>query len=422
MFKRGADIGLIGISVASKAIGFVREMTLLGAVGISYGLDVFVLFFGFASLLSALVGICVVTNLTPIMARSTDPDQPLFFTIEGAKMGALLTAITWIICFSYIRFALFDRADSTTYALAFLIPITVFFAIIAEYHVSLFLSRNRQIPVIVGNILISLPVVIGMILFDFSLLGYAAMLVVTFALRSLIFFALLYRPQGARSFLRTALLALRRKPLVLENARQVLAGGSAMLAYSVVSLVAITVAHRLGDGAAALLAYALKIPLLILTSLWFVLGARFFSKVVRDNGAGAMQVVLRLTSLNVLIAVILAVCAGIFQWGLHLYGGGLSGVVLDFVKVISASLPLLPIIVFVPIIEMSQRILATWGNHDRIPRVAAVIVGVAGAGFAAALVLHSMIVTMLALTVALMAGAIVSLRSLTSAAEFKSIG
>lgn len=394
-------------------------MVLLAAVGISHGLDVFVLFFGFTSFVSGLVGICVVTNLTPVMARSNDPDKSLTFTLEGIKTGAFLTIVAWIGCFTYARFALAGGADALSYSLAFLLPLTVLFSVTAEYHVALFLSSDRQVPVIFGNILISLPLVVLMMAFDISLNVYAILLVLAFALRSVIFFVLLYKPPGARFSLRAA---LRSKPLVLDNARQVLSGSSAMLAYSLASLLALAVAHRLGEGAATLLGYALKIPLLILTSLWFALGARFFSRIVQDDGAGATHLMLRLTGLNIAVAAIVALFAGLTRWALHMHEAALDGVMLDFVRIISASLPLLPIIVFVPIIEMSQRTLVTWGNHDRVPLMASVILGFSCLGFSIALAYQSMLAIMLGLAGALMIGAMVSLKCMKSAAEHKANG
>lgn len=383
MVKFNLTFFLILVTIFSKLIGFVREMMLLGNVGISAGLDLLVIFFSFTTFLTGVVGTCVVTNMTPVMATRTANDTTASFLVESVKvaLGVTLFALAWNVV--YLNTALADHAQSELAAqLAVLMVCVLLFSIIAEYQVALFLSQNRQIPVISGNILISLPLVLGMIFFDVTILAYAVGLAVAFALR-IVIFAILLKPSAPRqlAWWRRELLA---RPFVFVNLSKVLKGGSAMLSINMIFLVAMMLAERQSVGAATLVGYGRKIPMLILTSIWFVLGSRFFSQIVGQKGQGSHALILRLTKLNIAITGMLAVsvlgCIAVTR----LYAPFMAQVALDFATVINASLPLLPIIIFIPIIEMAQRTLVTLDKHEMVMPMTLVSMATAVIGFAIA--------------------------------------
>ncbi|WP_281966982.1 hypothetical protein [Roseovarius nanhaiticus] len=406
MVKLNLTFFLIMVTIFSKLIGFVREMMLLGNVGISAGLDLLVIFFSFTMFLTGVIGTCVVTNMTPVMATRSSHDAVATFLVESVKVaiGISLIAVLWN--FVYLKTALADHPEAELAAqLAVLMVWILLFSVIAEYQVALFLSQNRQIPVISGNIMISLPLVIGMVFFDITILAYAIGLAIAFALR-IVIFAVLLRPSVAMSaaWWRAQLMA---KPLLFVNVPKILKGGSAMLSIGLIFLVAMILAERQSVGAATLVGYGRKIPMLILTSVWFVLGSRFFSQIVQQRGQGSHALIAKLTKFNT--AVTIALAAGVLaSIGItHLYADQMADVALDFAKVINASLPLLPIIIFVPIIEMTQRTLVTLDKHGMVMLLTYASMAVAIIGFGLSVwIWDSPFSIMLTITVALGAGAL----------------
>lgn len=412
MPKLNLTVFLILITVFSKLIGFVREMMLLGSVGISAGLDLLVVFFSFSTFMVGVIGTLVVTNLTPLMAKMGPTKAIPLFLVESVKVASSFTVILLLWNSAYLSVALADHPEILLGGqLAGLMAAILFFSIIAEYQVALFLSQNRQIPVISGNILISLPLVLGLIFLDISILSYAVGLALAFALRALVFTVLL-RPTFQRNT-QWWRKQFWQKPFLFRNIAKILLGGSAMLAVSLVFLVAIMLAERQSVGAATLLAYGRKIPMLVLTSVWFVLGSRFFSNIVKRDGRGSYKLILRLTCLNGAItaffAVLVLCCIALTNFSsVHL-----TSTQMDFVEVINASLPLLPIIVFLPIIEMTQRTLVTLNNHRRILWITAAALATASVGFSISSVLWvSPLSIMLTITLSLGIGALSALLAL----------
>lgn len=356
---------LIVVTVISKLIGFVREMMLLGTVGITAGLDLLTLFFSFSTFVAGVVGTCVVTNLTPIAARNDEERTTASILVEACVVGAALTLCLVVWNLAYIQVALSDHPEvGLAGQLSWLMAAILLFSIIAEYQVALFLARDNQVPVISGNILISLPLVLGMLFFDISILSYAIGLTCAFAFRVVIF-AVLLRPNFPLSG-SWWIAAVARRPIMTRSVGRILKGSSAMLAINLIFLVAMILAERQSVGAATLVGYGRKIPMLVLTSLWFVLGSRFFSQIVRDKGRGSRRRILELTRLNG--SVMIALFGVVLLVGLveRQIGDSLSDVVQDFALVISASLPLLPIIVAIPIVEMAQRTLSTLQRHELV--------------------------------------------------------
>lgn len=113
----------------------------------------------------------------------------------------------------------------------------------------------------------------------------------------------------------------------------------------------------------------------MLTTMWFVFGAQFFSQIVAAKGTNARVKILRLTRMNILMALAAALCVS----GTIMFSGLAARLPIlgdsAFMEILQASLPFLPLIIFVPIIEMLQRTLVTLKRSREVFGIG-VVVGV----------------------------------------------
>lgn len=360
---------LLAITFASKLVGFVRELVLLEQVGIGTELDIFVVMYGLVMVLSAALGICIVTSLTPIAGQYRSKAETRALLGEGMGTGLLAGAFALAACVLYVATT---GGGGTAWLTALIVPAVVPFALVAEYQVALFLSRGQRTPVIAGNLIISIPLVIALLVFDLGIPAYAAGLAASFALRAAIFAWLLLRdaPEAESAAL---------VPASLFGARlgRTLAGGSAMLAVSAIAVAAQMGAREIAEGQATIIAYGLKVPQFIITSIWFVLGTKFFADLVtRGTGQGKRQV-LGYTALNA--GIMLAGFAALAILDRTPGFAALAGSS-EIALVIAASAPFMALIVFTPLVEMTQRLLVTAGRHMA---VIGVTLAILGGGFAA---------------------------------------
>jgi hypothetical protein len=398
---------LLFITVVSKIIGFIREMILLESVGISGALDSFLIIYGISVLVIGVIGICVVTNLTPVAHKNNSADQALEFLIEGVKVGLFAMTLAFVASSLYLL-KISDAVSGgvNVFALCMILPITALFAIISEYQVALFLSRDQQIPVISGNLILSVPLIIAMLFFKVDIYFYSVGLVLTFGLRAAIFTFLLYRPISKEFSLRHA---IRRKTMFNNNFLLTLSGGSAMLAVSFITLFALLVAQQFKVGDASLLGYGMKIPQLVLTSVWFVLGAKFFSQIVRDKGQNSGPKILRLTLLNLFLAISLGISVlltNVFNDELMRFPLVANA---EILVVFQRCLFFLPIIVFIPIIEMVQRTFVTLNRRKDVVPMALTICLTGGVGMAISYYFESIDTLIATISVATCFGAVIGL-------------
>ncbi len=364
-----ATTGLVAVTAVSKLLGFVREIALLESLGAGLDLDRFLAFFGIVNLVTGALGICIVTNITPIAAQFKGRSGAVA-VMRSAVIPAVMTwAIATIICLSY---ALYEARPTRQFlllplAVASIVP----FSLLAEYQVGLLISRGRRLPVIAGNLLISVPLVIALVLLNLSIVGYAIGLAVSFAFRNVVFAMILTRKEGDETTASSPV-----PNLFAGRVAKTLAGGSAILGMSLVYLMAIIVARQFGAGAATLVGYSLKIPMLVLASLWFVLGTGFFSSLVRDGSMRIVRRILVLTGINGLafgaIAVFVLSVNHLSEDYRSLMGKT------EILDILSQSLPMLPLIILVPMIEMVQRLYVTEGRHEQVAIMAAVVIVTSG--------------------------------------------
>lgn len=410
---RRLTVLLLLITITSKLIGFIREITLLEAVGISADLDAFVILYAISGLIISVVGVSIMTNLTPIAHASSSPNETLEILVEGVKVGGFLTFVSWVLSVLFvICFAPKLGHSTVTFTLASIIPLVVLFAIIAEYQVAIFLSRNNQLAVVCGNIIISAPLILLMLLSNMGIASYSIGLVACFGIRAAIFTALIYKPQTADFSWWAAFM----KPTIMRrNFGEIVAGGSAMTAVNLVFLGCLLAAQYMGPGMASFFGYGLKVPMLVLTSIWFVFGAQFFSRIVAEKGANAQRQILKLTGLNILITICMATGVGITI----LFEAAINRVLIFsesvFIDIIQNSLPFLPLIIFVPIIEMMQRTLVTIKRPKEVLKISAAVCVVAIVGLATSLYWSRVEILALAMLAAIATGAVVA------AAQFRSL-
>lgn len=360
-----STVFLLTVTIAAKSIGFVRELILLENLGIGSEIDMFLILYGIVSLLTGALGLCVVTSLTPLAARYTTRSAVLALMGEGLQLGLKIALVAIAVTLTYVALAA-PSLGRTTYLLAVVIPGVVPLSLLAEYQVSLFLSRGWRLPVIAGNLIISLPLVIALLIADLGIVAYSVGLVLSFGLRAGIFGFLLMRnsPESVESP------TSAKTDLFGRRIGYTLAGGSAMLAVSVIYLTAQIAAQQMGPGEATIIGYGLKVPLLILTSVWFVLGTGYFSDIVTKGTSNVVARIFRLSALNSLFLIFIA---GFILLVRQLNGDTRIGELLsrsETIEVISQSLPFLPIIVTVPVIEMVQRLVVAEDRHWWVPAVA----------------------------------------------------
>jgi hypothetical protein len=379
----GSTALLLAITFSSKLIGFVRELILLESLGIGAELDVFVVLYGLVNLLSGALGICIVTSLTPIAGAYRTRADTRQLLLEGARMGALTGIAALAACIVYMLFA----GQSENWPVALIVPLVVPFALIAEYQVALFLSRGQRVPVIAGNLIISLPLVAALLLFDLGIAAYAAGLAASFALRAAVFALLLLR--GAQD--ESGGDVQPQSSLFGARLGRTLAGGSAMLAIAAVAVTAQMAAREIAEGQATIVAYGLKIPQFIITSVWFVLGTGFFAGLVTRGTGGAKRKIALYSAVNFAMAVcVFGAVLALPMLPIRLDAAGSSEILL----VIAASIPFLPLIILTPLAEMTQRLLAASNLHRQVLAItAAILLG----GFAAqAIALAAASLTLLA--------------------------
>lgn len=179
-----------------------------------------------------------------------------------------------------------------------------------------------------------------------------------------------------------------------------------MLAIAMIAVVAQIVGRELQEGDATVIAYGLKVPQFVITSIWFVLGTGYFADLVAKGTHGARQKIAAYSAIN------LAIMAGAFLVVAVLdkaQGDGRLAMNSDILRVLASSAPFLPLIVLTPFAEMTQRLLATSERHGSTLFITAAVV-VAGLGLQAfALAARSTAVLAWSPVVAGLAGAVVAI-------------
>lgn len=360
----GSTMILMAITFASKLIGLVRELVLLETLGIGVELDVFVVLYGLVTLVAGALGICIVTSLTPIAGQYRSVGATRKLLLEGLRVGCGVGFAALALCAAYVAIA-GQGGGASSWQVALIVPFIVPFSLLAEYQVALFLSRDQRMPVIAGNLIISLPLVAALLVFDLDIVTYALGLMLSFVLRAAIFTALLLRSNKADQSV-----PAQTSSLFGTRLGRTLAGGSAMLAIATISVTAAMIARELGEGEATMIAYGLKVPQFVITSIWFVLGTGFFAQLVTRGTAGSKRQIAVYSAINLTITAVFVAAIALVADQSTLPARLASS---ELLLVLGASLPFLPLIVLTPIVEMSQRLLVTAQRHMAVVSVAAAI-------------------------------------------------
>ncbi|WP_252259378.1 hypothetical protein [Erythrobacter aurantius] len=360
----GSTLILMAITFVSKLIGFVRELVLLETLGIGVELDVFVVLYGLVTLVAGALGICIVTSLTPIAGQYRSALATRQLLLEGLRLGCGVGFAALVLCTAYVAIA-GQEGGASSWQVALIVPFIVPFSLLAEYQVALFLSRDQRTPVIAGNLIISLPLVAALLVFDLDIVTYALGLMLSFVLRAVIFTVLLLRSSEADQSTPS-----QSSSLFGTRLGRTLAGGSAMLAIAAISVTAAMIARELGEGEATMIAYGLKVPQFVITSLWFVLGTGFFAQLVTRGTAGSKRQIAVYSMINLAIMAAFVAAIALLPDQSTLPAALASS---ELLMVLAASLPFLPLIVLTPIVEMSQRLLVTAQRHMAVLSVTAAI-------------------------------------------------
>lgn len=360
----GSTLILMAITFVSKLIGFVRELVLLETLGIGVELDVFVVLYGLVTLVAGALGICIVTSLTPIAGQYRSVLATRQLLLEGLRVGCGVGFAALVLCTAYVAIA-GQQGGASSWQVALIVPFIVPFSLLAEYQVALFLSRNQRTPVIAGNLIISIPLVAALLLFDLDIVTYALGLMLSFVLRAAIFTVLLLRSSEADQSK-----PAQSSSLFGTRLGRTLAGGSAMLAIAAISVTAAMIARELGEGEATMIAYGLKVPQFVITSLWFVLGTGFFAQLVTRGTAGSKRHIAVYSGINLAIMAVFVAAIALLPDQSTLPAALASS---ELLMVLAASLPFLPLIVLTPIVEMSQRLLVTAQRHLAVLSLTAAI-------------------------------------------------
>lgn len=360
----GSTMILMAITFASKLIGFVRELVLLETLGIGVELDVFVVLYGLVTLIAGALGICIVTSLTPIAGQYRSVGATRKLLLEGLRVGCGVGFAALVLCAAYVAIA-GQGGGASSWQVALIVPFIVPFSLLAEYQVALFLSRDQRIPVIAGNLIISLPLVAALLVFDLDIVTYALGLMLSFVLRAAIFTALLLRSSEADQSA-----PAQTSSLFGTRLGRTLAGGSAMLAIAAISVSAAMIARELGEGEATVIAYGLKVPQFVITSIWFVLGTGFFAQLVTRGTADSKWQIVVYSAINLAITAVFVAAIALLPDQSTLPAWLASS---ELLMVLGTSLPFLPLIVLTPIVEMSQRLLVTAQRHMAVVSVTAAI-------------------------------------------------
>ena len=184
---------------------------------------------------AALVGMCVVTSLTPLAGVSRESSWYSDITVEGLRTAFLVLCVA--LCFSSLCVLAIQPGANGAVSMTFALSFACGLGVLAEYQVALLLGLGRKVPVLLGNMIVSVPVIIIMALLPVTVANYSWGLAGAFAIRSLCFGLLTLRSPPTAGW-RTI-----RKPSVFRGrVKEVLLGGSATLALSLISVGALFLA------------------------------------------------------------------------------------------------------------------------------------------------------------------------------------
>ena len=361
-------LSLVSITFISKFIGFIRELLLLDEVGLNATLDAFIILFSVTTVVTGIAGSIVFTNIAPIARKLKTGAEQIRLLYDGARYGVLAFVITLVLNLAIAYFS-FARSDDITYLvlLPLIVSIVSFFIILGEYQASIFVAWGRNTPIIFGNILVSLPLILLLLVSDLNIITYAIGLVASFFLRTVIWLGLAkYNVSDFRNSRRLG--KIQREQIA--NFWIAAIGSSAMTALQLALLVLMIFSQNIGEGIASSFSYGFRLPYLLITTIWFVYGLKFFSEIIEEGLANLKTKILKMTLMNFTAASLLGICCTFYITafpkfvGVPLLGNP------DYLKFVSLSFWALPICLFYPLVEMTQRALVVAQNHINVGIIA----------------------------------------------------
>jgi len=379
----------VALTALAKVVGLVREFLLLSEVGVGRQLDQFLLVFGLPNMLAAFVVPIVYyaavrrtarlsgrlsearTEEERQVAQAALSDQFRSWGRESLIVGLGLFLIAAAVNLVAL-YALYppEAVDVTAILAATFCAGTVLFSINAEYSSGVVTALGAVGSLVWCNVIINVPTVLYMMLFDVSIIDYALVLSLSFAARTIYLLVVIHRRTGATLWpgrsARTGAAEHQYDWRVLYGSAITTAG-----VFIFVAMRAITSA--LPENSTTYYYYSLKIFDLYNTTVWFVAGAFFLSNIQ----GWALERVKR-------TAIVHLVANFLFM----LVGTGLLLLVLSVIdmlpwqdvlerysahELLRLSLFAMPLVMFGPMLDLFQKVCATFSWHGRALAIAVIM-------------------------------------------------
>ena len=376
-----AGVLYVALTALTKLVGLGREFLLLSEVGVGRQLDQFLLVFGLPNMLAAFVVPIVyfasvrrTARLSERLAlakneaeqqeiRAAMANQFARWGGESLVLGLGLFVVAAVINVLAL-YAVFpsDSVDTTALLVAGFCALAVLFSINAEYSSGVVTALGAVGSLVWCNVIINVPTVLYMLLFEVDVTSYALVLSLSFAARTIYLLIVIKRRTGA-----TLLPRLRAAmPSDGEGYDLRVLYGSAITTASVFIFVAMrVVTSALPENSTTYYYYALKIFDLYNTTVWFVAGAFFLSNIQNLSLDRGKRTALTHLAANFVFTIVgsalLMLLLSVFdrlpwQEVLERYRAH---------EILRLSLFAMPLVMFGPMLDLFQRVCATFSWHGR---------------------------------------------------------
>ena len=247
---------------------------------------------------------------------------------------------------------------------------TVLFSINAEYGSGVVTAMGAVGALVWCNVIINVPTVLYLLLFDVNIVTYSLIFALSFAARTAYLLFVIRRKTGA------TILPGRSGGLPRSADKydfRVLYGSAITTASVVIFVVMRAITSTLPENSTTYYYYSLKIYDLYNTTVWFVVGAFFLSNIQNLP----LQRVKRIASVHLAVNAALMVVAMVllqlllsvldrlpFQDILHQYSA---------YEILRLSMYAMPLVLFGPMLDLFQKVCATFAWHGLALAVAAVM-------------------------------------------------
>lgn len=360
-------LALITVTFISKFVGLLRELLLLNEIGLTTNLDAFVILFSVTTVVAGIAGSVVFTNVAPLARKLDSETDQLRLLLQGVQLGAAAFVVTLLLNTAISYFSLVSSSNLTFFfLLPFIVSLVSFFTIFGEFQASIFVAWGRNTPVIFGNLIVSVPLILLLMVSDLNIIAYALGLVTSFAVRSLVWFLIakfkvlhFRKVWSSEKILKTS----------WHQAWSALVGSSAMTSLQLALLVLLLTSQSLGEGVASSFSYGFRLPYLLITTVWFVYGLKFFSSIIDQGLINVGTKIFKMTILNSVAASLLSSFCALYLFVFPNLNEDSVFKNPDYHTFVYLSFWALPICLFYPIVEMAQRTLVVAKKPNQVGKI-----------------------------------------------------